>query len=208
MLWRLSRKLCNLKHGIPPKPKGVGYPRTIFMKVAIYCRVSTDEQELKQQVNACIKFCEFKGFEIGKRYTDIGSGKDYFKREAFKEMLEALRRYEYEGIVVFRFDRLGRNMIQAVEFFEEMENKGIKIFSLNENIDTTTAMGRAIRDFIIRLAQLERENISEMTKQRLKAMKEDGIKLGRPVGSKDNRPRKNIGYLLRWTKKRNKWVSK
>lgn len=174
------------------------------MTVAIYCRVSTGGQELEQQIDACKRFCEYKGFNYVV-YSDVGSGKDFFKRENFQRMLEDLRSFKYGGVVVFRFDRLGRNMVQAITFFEEMENKGIKIFSLNENIDTSTPIGRAIRDFILRLAQLERENISEATKQRLQALKESGKTLGRPVGSKDRRPRKNLGYLNRYAKKRNTW---
>ena len=164
------------------------------MKTAIYCRVSTDKQELTQQIDSCRKFCEYKGFEIGKVYTDIGSGKDYFSRPGYNTMLKDLRAMKYQGVVTFRFDRLGRNAIEAVRFFEEMENKGISIFSLNENLDTTTAIGRAVRDIIVRLAQLERESIAEATKQRLTALKNMGKKLGRPKGKRDTKPRRKAGY--------------
>lgn len=159
------------------------------MKVAIYCRVSTDKQELEQQLESCKKFCSFKEFKVLDIYTDVGSGKSFFTRPNFNKMLEALRSHQYEGVVVFRFDRLGRNTREAIMFFDEMEAKGIRIFSINESIDTTTAIGRAIRDFIIRLAQLERENISESTKQRLKALKSLGKTLGRPKGSKNKKKR-------------------
>lgn len=170
------------------------------MKVVIYGRVSTDTQELQQQIEACKKFCDYKGFEVTKVFADVGSGKDFFRRPNFNLMLEKLRAFEYEGIIVFRFDRLGRNTVECIKFFDEMETKGIKIFSLNESIDTTSPIGRAIRDFIIRLAQLERENISEATKQRLNALRALGKTLGRPKGSKDKRQRKKSGYYARWTK--------
>ena len=173
------------------------------MKIAIYNRVSTDKQELQQQIEACKKFCEFRGLEVKDIFTDVGSGKDFFKRPNFNVMLNKLRTYEYEGVVVFRFDRLGRNTVECIKFFDEMENKGIKIFSLSESIDTTTAIGRAIRDFIIRLAQLERENISEATKQRLNALRALGKTLGRPKGSKDRKQRKKSGYFARWSKQKN-----
>lgn len=166
------------------------------MKVAIYCRVSTDEQELEQQIISCKKFCEYKQFEY-ELFKDIGSGKN-FKRKDFLNMLDRLRKREFEGVVVFRFDRIGRNAREVVTLFEEFENKGIQVFSLNENIDTTSPIGKAIRDIIIRLAQLERENISEATKQRLQALKNMGKRLGRPSGSKDKKERKNDGYKERW----------
>ena len=171
------------------------------MKVCIYNRVSTQHQELEQQIQACKKFCDYKGFDVLDCYFEVGSGKDFFHRPQFNLMLGNLRAYKYEGIVTFRFDRLGRNTIECIKFFDEMESKGIKIFSLNESLDTSTAMGRAIRDFIIRLAQLERENISEATKQRLTALKNMGKTLGRPKGSKDKADRKTIGYLLRYANK-------
>jgi len=164
------------------------------MKVAVYCRVSTDRQELVQQVMSCVKFCKYKDFKIGKVYTDKGSGKDYFSRPGYNEMLKDLRSMKYEGVVTFRFDRLGRSMVEAIQFFSEMENKGIKIFSLNENLDTSTAVGRAVRDFIVRLNQLERENIAEATRQRLSALRAMGKTLGRPKGSKDSKTRRKGGY--------------
>lgn len=120
------------------------------------------------------------------------------QRPNFLNMLDRIRNREFEGIVVFRFDRLGRNAREVVTLFEEFESKGIQIFSLNENIDTTNPAGRAVRDIIVRLAQLERENISAATKQRLNALKNMGKKLGRPIGSKDSQKRKNEGYKERW----------
>jgi DNA invertase Pin-like site-specific DNA recombinase len=166
------------------------------MKTAIYTRVSTETQEMQQQIDACIKFCEYKGFEYT-IFKDVGSGKN-FKRKEFLDMLNRLRIKEFEGLVVFRFDRIGRNSREVVTLFEEFEGKGIQVFSLSENIDTTTPAGKAVRDIIIRLAQLERENISEATKQRLQALKNMGKRLGRPSGSKDKLKRNNEAYIARW----------
>src|SRR3990167_2678960 len=166
------------------------------MKVAIYARVSTDNQDLEQQILSCKRFCEYKQYEFDV-YSDVGTGKN-FKRLRFLQMLERIRARDYAGIVVFRFDRIGRNAREVVTLFEEFENKGIQVFSLNENIDTTNPTGRAVRDIIIRLAQLERENISDATKQRLEALRNMGKRLGRPIGSKDKEKRDKINYLARW----------
>ena len=165
------------------------------MKVAIYARVSTDKQELEQQIEACRKYCLFKGFKIWHIYKDIGSGADWFKRPGFNELLAALRRYEYKAVVVFRLDRLGRNARECLTFFDEMEDKGIDIYSLSENLDTSTAIGRAMRSIIAVLAQLERDNISEATKQRMQALKNLGKHVGRPPGAKDKTKRKTSGYF-------------
>lgn len=169
------------------------------MRVAIYCRVSTSGQELDQQISACSRFCEYKGFDF-EIFKDVGSGKN-MKRQEFQDMLDKLRHREFEGVVVFRFDRLGRNSREVVTLFEELENKGIKIFSINENLDTSSPIGRAMREIIMVLAQLERENIAEATRQRLDALRNLGKPLGRPKGSKDLKQRKKTGYLLRYAKK-------
>lgn len=170
------------------------------MKVAIYCRVSTTQQDLEQQIHVCKKFCEFKEMEYD-LFSDVMTGK-HLQRPDFLRMLEKIRRFEYQGLVLFRFDRLGRNAREVVTLLEEFENKGIKVFSVNENIDTSNPIGRAVRDIIIRLAQLERENISMATKQRLEALKQAGKPFGRPIGSKDKQIRKTEGYKERWKKER------
>jgi DNA invertase Pin-like site-specific DNA recombinase len=91
-----------------------------------------------------------------------------------------------------------------MDFFSEMENRKVEVMSVNENLDTSTAIGRAVRDIILRMAQLERENISEATQQRLKALKDSGKPIGRPRGSKDSKARRKSGYYLRWSNDKNK----
>lgn len=168
----------------------------------MYCRVSTDGQELEQQVQACKNFADYKGFEYCANdiFSDVGSGKN-MQRPNFQRMLADLRLKKYDGVILFRFDRIGRNSREVVMLFDELESKGISIFSINENLDTTTPIGRAMREILIILAQLERENISDATRQRLKALGNLGKKLGRPKGSVDKKVRKISGYLLRYANK-------
>lgn len=180
------------RHKCPKKKGGVSQK----MKIAIYCRVSTDKQELEQQIKSCQDYCKYKKFEY-EIFSDIGSGKN-MKRPNFLSMIDRIRKREFQGLVVFRFDRLGRNAREVVTLFEEFESIGIQLFSLNENIDTSNPAGRMVRDMIVRLAQLERENISAATKQRLDALRNMGKKLGRPKGSPDKNKRDNTKYKERW----------
>ncbi len=170
------------------------------MKVAIYARVSTDSQELDQQIASCQRFCEFKGLEIVKIYSEIVSGAKA-KRPQYLELLSSLRNHLYDGVVVFRIDRLGRNSRELILFLDEMRAKGVHVFSVNENLDDSTAIGRAMIDFICILAALEREQIKEATQARLTALKALGKRLGRPPGAKDKNGRKRTGYLLRYAGK-------
>jgi len=152
------------------------------MKAVIYSRVSSDKQELDQQVAACKKFCDYRGFEVGAIYSEIVSGAKA-KRPQYLQMVSELRGYKYDGVVVFRLDRLGRNARELALLVDELEGKGIKVFSVNESFDTSTAIGRAMRELIYIFAQLEREQIGEATKQRLAAVKAQGKKLGRKPAS-------------------------
>lgn len=147
------------------------------MKVVIYARVSTEEQELQHQIDACQRLCDYKQFEVIKIYSEkITSSKA--NRPQYLKVIQELREGYYDGVVVFRLDRLGRNARELSLLVEELENKGIKVLSVSENFDTSTAMGRAMREIIMVFAQLEREQIGEATKQRLQSLKASGTKLG------------------------------
>ena len=153
------------------------------MKAVLYVRVSTDKQELEQQIMACRRYAEYKQYEILGEFSDvIGFGK-YMTTPAFLEMKKKLVMREADVLVVFRWDRVGRTAREIGLFFEDMERLGIRVESVNEQIDVSNPYGRAFRDIILRLAQLERDNISEATRQRLQALKNLGKKLGRPPKS-------------------------
>lgn len=152
------------------------------MKVALYARVSRNSQELEQQIQACQRFCEYRGFEIAGVYSEKASGAKA-RRPEYDRLVTDLRSYQYDGVVVFRLDRLGRNARQLALIVDELEGKGIKVLSVNESFDTSTALGRAMRELIFVFAQLEREQISEATTQRLAAIREAGGQLGRKRAS-------------------------
>lgn len=172
------------------------------MRLCAYARVSTDSQELSQQIESIKKFCEYKEYQLAALYSEIISGAKA-KRPQYLQMVADLRKRLYDGVVVFRIDRLGRNSRELILLLDELRNKGIRVFSINENLDDSTAIGRAMIDFICILANLEREQIQEATKQRLTALRNMGKKLGRPKGAKDRNPngRRKSGYLLRYAGK-------
>jgi DNA invertase Pin-like site-specific DNA recombinase len=152
------------------------------MRVAVYCRVSSKSQELEQQEAACRRLCDYREYDVGEIYSEIISGAKA-KRPEFQRLVADLRALKYDGVVVFRLDRLGRNARELALLVDELENKGIKVLSVHENFDTSNALGRAMRELIYIFAQLEREQIGEATKQRLAALKAQGKRLGRKPAS-------------------------
>jgi len=117
-------------------------------------------------------------------------------------VLRRARNREFQSIVVFRLDRAWRSSRQFIMDFDNLQAKGIPVVSVMEGLDPTTPLGKAMMTILVALAELERTNISEATKQRLQALKNMGKKLGRPKGKKDKKPRRTTGYYLREAKKR------
>ena len=135
-----------------------------------YARVSTNEQNLDLQYNAlkqacCEKICEDK--TSGSRSA----------RPGLEKAMEHLR--EGDTFVVWKLDRLGRNIKDLIEFVKELETKKIQFKSLTDNIDTTTPSGRFFFHTMAALAQMERELIIERTKAGLRAAKDKGRVGGR-----------------------------
>lgn len=169
------------------------------MKAAIYTRVSTESQELEQQKQSCVKFCEIKGWDYELFAETASSMKE---RPVFQEVKARAERGEFSHIVIFRFDRAWRSSRQFIMDFDSLTLRGVMIISVMEGLDPTTPIGKAFMTILVALAELERANISKATKDRLQALKKSGKPLGRPIGSKDKKKRVKWGYYLREAKKR------
>ncbi len=175
------------------------------MRFAIYARVSTEDQTLEQQVEPCIRRLESEGHEWVVFEEKISGVKD--TRPQLDLMLQAMRRREVHGVMVYKLDRLGRSTKHLLQVLEELKNKGVPFVSLTEGFDTGTSMGVFTMTIMAALAQMERDVISERTRNKLAYLKSKGVKLGRPKGAKDKKPRRKAGYLGRWAggRAKNPW---
>lgn len=169
------------------------------MKAAIYARVSTDEQELQQQIQACGDYCKMRRWP-NVLFTEKQSSAKV--RPVWDEVLKRARQGQFSVIVVFRLDRAWRSSRQFIMDFDSLQSRGIYVVSVMESLDATTPIGKAMMTILVALAELERMNISEATKHRLQALRNLGKTLGRPKGSRDSKPRRNVGYLIREARKR------
>lgn len=134
------------------------------MKIG-YARISTQEQKLDPQIDILTAFgCE-------KIYTDVASGSKS-KRDGLDKAMEIMR--ENDIFVVVRLDRLGRSMKHLINTIIDLETRKIDFCSVQENIDTTTSMGKLLFNILASFASFEREIIRERIK--------DGLKAGRARG--------------------------
>jgi len=147
------------------------------LKVAIYLRVSTTEQNLENQKLPLINYCERMGWEY-----EIFQEKESTRktRPIQWDLYNRLLRREFDGLVIYSFSRWARSTMELVDHMERLIEKGIQIYSYTENVDISTSMGRAMLTIISAFAQLERDLIRERTIAGLNRARAQGKKLGRP----------------------------
>lgn len=176
------------------------------MKAAIYARVSTHDQTTETQIINCRRWCDARGYEYD-IYAEEGISGATTSRTQLDRMLTRLRQGEYGAVVVWKLDRLGRSTIHLLQLLEEFRNKGIQLAVTTNGIDTEKPEGRFFFTIIAAFAELEREFIKQRIQASIDTKKAKGIRLGRPPGAKDKRPRRKSGYLLHHASKPRKGQS-
>lgn len=141
------------------------------MKVAIYCRVSTEEQNADKQEDICLEYCKRMDYIVFKVYKDVISGTTTQRKE-FNQLLEDMRENRFDCIMVTKLDRLGRSLQHLLSLLDEFNKRRIQFIAVTQNIDTVTSSGRLQMQIMGAFAEFERSIISERTKEGLKKRKE------------------------------------
>ena len=136
-----------------------------------YSRVSTSDQLLDLQLDALTA----DGCEA--LYQEHASGKSA-NRPELENCLKALR--TGDSLVVWRLDRLGRNLADLVRIVNDLESRGVGFVSLTEQINTTSPSGKLVFHLFASLAEFERNLIKERTQAGLKSARARGRVGGRP----------------------------
>lgn len=150
------------------------------MKVAIYVRVSTDKQEVDNQLLELRPFVEKQDWHIQKEYVDIISGKEE-SRPAFDDMFQNAHKRLFDVVVFWDLSRFSRaGTTHTLLKLKELEGQRIEWISYQEPYIRSIG---PFRDVVISVfatvAKMEREKISKRTKAGLERAKKQGKKLGR-----------------------------
>lgn len=157
------------------------------MKVAIYVRVSTSDQTVENQKLPLIKYADAMGWEY-ELFEETESTRK--TRPVQNLVFQKLLKKEFDGLLIYKFDRWARSTSELVYQIELLIERNIAVHSYSESVDLTSSMGRAMLTILSAFAQLERDLIRERTLVGLERAKAEGKKLGRPKGSKDKGYRK------------------
>jgi putative DNA-invertase from lambdoid prophage Rac len=169
------------------------------MKVAIYCRVSTNDQTPENQRIRLTEYAREKRWDFD-IYSEVESTRK--TRPVKAELLNKLRNGEYDGVLVYKLDRWARSSTELVIEISELVKKGITFVSYTESLDFSTSTGRLHFQILGAFAEFERDLISERTKEGIHRARNQGKVLGRPKGSKDKKKRRRAGYYLREARKK------
>ena len=170
-------------------------------RIAIYCRVSTKEQNTENQR---IRLTEYAN-KLGWQYDVFSEVQSTRKTRPVKaELLNRLRNNEYDGVLIFKLDRWARSSAELILEVKELIEKGIQFYSLSDNLDFSTPSGKLHFQILSAFAEFERELIRERTIEGIRRAKLKGKIPGRPKGSKDKKKRRKAGYYLKEAKKRQK----
>lgn len=151
------------------------YPGAVYdPKLVGYVRVSTEDQTADMQVHALMR----AGVHPDSIYQDHGvSGAAAVK--AGREL--ALKRTRSgDTLVVWKLDRVSRNLLDLLHLLQDMEKRNIGLRSLQESIDTKTPMGRVMLAVLGAFAQFERDTATQRTVAGIARAKERGVKFGQP----------------------------
>ena len=140
-----------------------------IVKVAIYARVSTLEQategtSLEYQSDQLESYCQSQGWEVIQEYVDAGfTGKDG-DRPRLRRLLADAKLGLFNKVVVYKMDRLARNLRLLLEIEDKLKENSISFHSIKEVFDTSTANGRHFLQMLGMISEWEREAIIERTK--------------------------------------------
>lgn len=135
-------------------------------RVAIYIRVSTlhqvDKDSLPMQRKDLIAYASLLlGIEDYEIFEDAGYSGKNTDRPAFQQMMSRVRNLEFSHVLVWKIDRISRNLLDFAGMYQELKDLGVTFVSKNEQFDTSTAMGEAMLKIILVFAELERNMTSE-----------------------------------------------
>ena len=154
-----------------------------------YARVSLETEDISNQVHAIEEYAKTNGLTLVGLFRDIGVGgaKPAMERDGFKQMLSALESMPaIRTIVVFDITRLGRDVLDVMETYKLLTEKGYNILFVKHpelNVVQSSPLGEAIRKATLAMlsvtAEIERALISERTKSALARAKAAGKHIGR-----------------------------
>lgn len=150
-------------------------------RVAVYLRVSTEQQNHDSQRLELEQYCLRRGWTNLSRFEDTASGAKQ-NREQLRRLMELVRRGKFDVVVAFKLDRLARSLSHLAQIVAELRTHNVALVCPSQGIDTTDSNPCAHfqLNILAAVAEFERQLITERVNAGLAAAKQRGVRLGRP----------------------------
>lgn len=148
----------------PSTPTSTG---STALKVAIYARVSTTDQDCSMQLSELHTYCERRAWPVVADYVDKGISGAKASRPALDKLKADARARRFDCVLVWKIDRWGRSLIDCINGIRELSSLGVRFIAVTQNIDTdeSNPAARLMMSMMFAFAEFERE----LTKERILA---------------------------------------
>lgn len=162
------------------------------MKVAIYCKTSDQDEHPERQRPDIEVYAKRTGYEY-----EVFEEKESSRgtRPIKQGLLKRLRAKEFDGLLVWKLDRLAKNLSELIPEIKDLLNRQLFFISLKDGLDLSNDTARQSFRIVLALIEFERTSVRERVILGLERAKRAGKKLGRPFGSIDRNGRQKRGYL-------------
>jgi putative DNA-invertase from lambdoid prophage Rac len=165
------------------------------MRVAIYCRVSTHDQNCERQERDLVEYAQRLGYEVVGIWSEFGSGVklDRVKR---KEIMAIARKGKIDAVLVTELTRWGRSTIDLINTLNDLHSWKVSLIAqTGMQFDLSTPAGNLMLTIMAGLAEFERSLIQERIKSGVALARSKGKVFGRKPGSKADKYRNQIRLL-------------
>jgi len=172
--------ICNLFYAPISKFKALG--ETIIM-IYGYIRVSTDKQSVENQRFEINGFCKKNVMAVDRWIEEIISGSKTIRERKLGKLIKKMKRHDI--LICSELSRLGRNLLMIMSILNECMNRDIQVWTIKDNYRLGSDINSKVLAFAFGLsAEIERNLISQRTKEALARKRAEGTVLGRPRGSR------------------------
>lgn len=157
-------------------------PKDKTIRVGLYARVSTANhgQDLGLQLDELRAVAQQRGWHVAGEFTDEGISGSVSERPGLDRLLAAAKAGKLDVVAVWRFDRFARSTQHLLAALEEFRSLGVAFVSVRESIDTTTATGKMVFNFLSAVAEFEAALIRERVRAGVARAQASGKHCGRP----------------------------
>jgi len=161
------------------------------MKVVIYARVSTNNQDYKRQTEELLEFSKKNNYEVVNIFEEkVSGGKTNEERHQLMEMINFIKSNQIDKVLCWELSRIGRNTIEVLKTIQLLNENCISLYIKNHNIETlndkceVNPMSQFLIQILTSVSEMEKTQIRQRIKSGYDSFRKNGGKVGRKDGFK------------------------